>query len=198
MSFHTVWRLTRRSRLRRARGLPWACVPDMAQNYRGASPRARCQRSRRLGKGQGAHREVGSEGSRSSKRRGDAQEPDRRCGTPGTRGHATTKSSLRGGVCLINPAFTHQKFGVLLREVCLVSTSRGWMTSRGTAGKPGGNRENTPHPAATPRTARGEIASERHAEVSRGPTRLDAGDAREAPQGRKAGQQVGGAGTRAG
>ena len=71
----------------------------------------------------------------------------------------------------------------------MASTSRVWMKSRGTAGKPGGNRENTPHPAATTRTERGEIASERHAEVSRGHTRIDAGDAREAPQGRKAGHR---------
>jgi hypothetical protein len=31
------------------------------------------------------------------------------------------------GVCLINPASTHRKFCVLLREVCMVSTSRVWM-----------------------------------------------------------------------
>ena len=80
----------------------------------------------------------------------------------------------------------------------MVSTSRVWMKSRGTAGKPGGNRENKPHPTATTRTERGEIASERHAEVSRGHIRHDAGDASEAPQGRKAGQQIGGAVTRTG
>jgi hypothetical protein len=58
------------------------------------------------------------------KMRGDEQEPDTRCGTPGTSGHVTVKSSMRAGVCFINPASTHRKFCVLLREVCMVSTSR--------------------------------------------------------------------------
>ena len=31
------------------------------------------------------------------------------------------------GVCLIHPASTHRQFCVLLREVCMVSTSRVWM-----------------------------------------------------------------------
>jgi hypothetical protein len=31
------------------------------------------------------------------KMRGDEQEPDTRCGTPGTSGHVTVKSSMRGG-----------------------------------------------------------------------------------------------------
>jgi group II intron reverse transcriptase/maturase len=39
------------------------CVPGMAQNERGARPRARYARSRRRGKGPGRHREVGSGGS---------------------------------------------------------------------------------------------------------------------------------------
>ena len=42
---------------------PQACVPGMAQNWRGESPLARCSQSRRLGEGQGRHREVGSGGS---------------------------------------------------------------------------------------------------------------------------------------
>ena len=195
MRFYTVWRWSGRGEPRR---LACACVPDRAQNSRGASPRARYARSRRRGHGKGAHREVGSEGSRSPKMRGDAQAPDMRCGTPGTSGHATTQSSIRGGVCVIHPAFTHQKFCVLLREVCMVSTSKVWRKSRGTAGKPGGNREHKPHPVATTWTERGEIASERHAEVSRGYSKPGAGNAREAPHGRKAGQQIGRAATRAG
>ncbi len=40
--------------------LPQACVPGMAQNWGGESPLARCSQSRRLGEGQGRHREVGS------------------------------------------------------------------------------------------------------------------------------------------
>jgi hypothetical protein len=40
----------------------------MAQNERGESPRARFSRSRRLGEGQGRHREVGSGGSPIQKR----------------------------------------------------------------------------------------------------------------------------------
>jgi len=32
-----------------------------------------------------------------------------RCGTPGTSGHVTMKSSIHVGVCFINPAFTRDK-----------------------------------------------------------------------------------------
>ena len=39
--------------------------------------------------------------------RGDEQEPDLRCGTLGTSGHVTAKSSIHIGVCFINPASTH-------------------------------------------------------------------------------------------
>jgi hypothetical protein len=39
---------------------------------------------------------------------GDEQEPDMRCGTPGTSGHATTKSSIHRGAYFINPAFMHR------------------------------------------------------------------------------------------
>jgi len=48
-------------------------------------------------KGQGAHHEVGSGGSPNPHARGDEQEPERRCGTPGTSGHVTAKSSIRRG-----------------------------------------------------------------------------------------------------
>ena len=50
----------------------------------------------------------------------------------------------------------------------MASTSRVWMKSGGTAGTPGGNRENTPHPAATTGTKRGAIPPDHLAEVSRG------------------------------
>jgi hypothetical protein len=43
------------------------------------------------------------------KARGDEQEPDMRCGTPGTSGHVTMKSSIHVGVCFINPALTRDK-----------------------------------------------------------------------------------------
>ena len=51
-------------------------------------------------KGKGVHREVGSGGSPIHTLRGDEQEPDRRCGTPGTSGHVTAKSSIRRGCAL--------------------------------------------------------------------------------------------------
>jgi RNA-directed DNA polymerase len=53
----------------------------------------------------------------------------------------------------------------------MVSRSKVWRKSRGTAGKPGGNRANNPPPEATTRTERGEIPADRQADVSRGPTR---------------------------
>jgi hypothetical protein len=100
--------------------------------------------------------------------RGDAQEPDTRCGTPGTSGHVTAKSSMRAGVCLITPASRHRKVGVVRREVCMASRSKGCMKSGGPAGKPGGNREHKPPPEALTRTERGTIPADRQAEVSRG------------------------------
>jgi hypothetical protein len=105
------------------------------------------------------------------KMRGDAQEPETRGGTPGTSGHVPVKSSMRGGVCLINPASTHRKFGVLRREVCMASRSKVGMKWCGTAGKPGGNGEHQPQPEAMTRTERGAIPADRHAEVSRGYSR---------------------------
>jgi RNA-directed DNA polymerase len=53
----------------------------------------------------------------------------------------------------------------------MVSRSKVWRKSRGTAGKPGGNREHTPPPEAMTWTEKGEIPSDRQADVSRGPTR---------------------------
>lgn len=55
---------------------------------------------------------------------GDVQEPDLRCGTPGTSGHVTTKSSIRRGVCFINPAFMHRKLRVLPWEVSCTALER--------------------------------------------------------------------------
>jgi hypothetical protein len=49
--------------------------------------------------------------------RGDDQEPETRCGTSGTSGHVTAKSSFRNEVCVINPAFTHRQLGVFPREI---------------------------------------------------------------------------------
>jgi hypothetical protein len=77
------------------RGSGLACVPGMAQNSRGGSPRARYQRSRRLGEGQGRSSRGGVWRKPNPNVRGDVQEPDMRCGTPGTSGHVTTKSSIR-------------------------------------------------------------------------------------------------------
>ena len=96
--------------------------------------------------------------------RGDEQEPDTRCGTPGTSGHVTAKSSIRSGVGCITPASTRETVCVLPWEICRLSR-------RVTEG--GGSRP------------------DRSAEVSRGQSRFAAGEASEAPQGRKAGQQIG-------
>mgnify|MGYP001050673652 CR=1 FL=1 len=90
-----------------------------------------------------------------------------RCGTLGTSGHVTAKSSIRSGVCFINPASTRRTICVLPWEISRLSErTRGWVTS-----------------------------FERSGEVSRGRSRLVAGEAIEAPQVRKAGKQIGGAAT---
>jgi hypothetical protein len=58
------WTALKRRRLALREAVPYPeCVPGMAQNWRGESPRARYKWSRRLGEGQGHHREVGSGGS---------------------------------------------------------------------------------------------------------------------------------------
>jgi hypothetical protein len=103
--------------------------------------------------------------------RGEGHEPDTRCGTLGTSGHATTKSSIHS-------------WGVLYKSG--VYAPKVWQL---TAGDLRGVLD---------RTEGGGILPDRPAEVSRGHSRLGAGDAREAPQGRKAGQQIGGAATRVG
>jgi hypothetical protein len=53
--------------------------------------------------------------------RGEGHEPDMRCGTPGTSGHATTKSSIHNGAYFINPASMHRRYDSLPREICGVS-----------------------------------------------------------------------------
>jgi hypothetical protein len=79
-----------------------------------------------------------------AKLRGDEQEPDTRCGTSGTSGHVTAKSSICLGLCLINPASTQRPFRVLPREICLLFAGR---------------------------TERGAIRAHRQAEGSRGHSR---------------------------
>jgi hypothetical protein len=59
--------------------------------------------------------------------RGDAQEPETRGGTAGTSGPVPAKSSMRGGMCFINPASTHRKRSVLPREICMASKLKVWM-----------------------------------------------------------------------
>jgi len=83
---------------------------------------------------------------------GDDQEPAPRGGTLGTSGHVPVKSCRRGGVCVIPPASTPRTCWVWRRAGCMASRSKVWRKSRGTAGQPGGNRDNTPPPAATTRT----------------------------------------------
>jgi hypothetical protein len=76
------------------------------------------------------------------------------------------------GVYLINPASTHGTFGVVPWEI-------GWWSRK-------------------KRTEGGAIRAERPADVSRGYRRPGAGEAREAPHGRKAGERIGRAATRVG
>jgi len=76
--------------------------------------------------------------------RGEGHEPDTRCGTVGTSGHATVKSSIHSGLCFINRALMHGRYDSLPREICGVS-------SQGTEG--------------------GGILPDRLAEVSRGHSR---------------------------
>ena len=64
-----------------------------------------------------------------AKMRGDVQEPDLRCGTSGTSGHVTAKSSIHAGMCFINPALTRGRFCVLPREVSHVLCL--WVELRG-------------------------------------------------------------------
>jgi hypothetical protein len=53
-----------------------------------------------------------------------------RCGTLGTSGHVTAKSSIRVGVCFINPASTRRTIWVLPWEISRLSErTRGWVTS---------------------------------------------------------------------
>jgi hypothetical protein len=90
-----------------------------------------------------------------------------RCGTLGTSGHVTAKSSIRNGVCFINPASTRGTICVLPWEISRLSARTGGRVT----------------------------GTERPGEVSRGYSRPGAGKASEAPQCRKAGQQIGRAAT---
>ncbi|HEU4603845.1 MAG TPA: hypothetical protein VFS24_17850, partial [Steroidobacteraceae bacterium] len=63
-----------------------------------------------------------------AKLRGDVQEPDLRCDTPGTSRHVTTKFSIcawgvfypAGLPSVVNPACLQREFRVLPREICAV------------------------------------------------------------------------------
>ena len=77
-----------------------------------------------------------------------------RCGTPGTSWHVTAKSSFCVGVCFINLAPPRRELCALPREICPVFGAS--------------------------RTEKGEIPSDRWAEVSRGHSR---GESLEGPNG---------------
>jgi len=68
-----------------------------------------------------------------------------------------------------------------------VSRSKVGRTSRGPAGKPGGTRDNPPHPEARPWPERGASAADRRAEVRRGPRRSAGGGVKAHPVGRRGG-----------
>ena len=90
-----------------------------------------------------------------------------RCGALGTSGHVTAKSSIRNGVCFINPASTRGTICVLPWEISRLSARTGFRATD----------------------------TDRPGEVSRGQSRPMAGRAIEAPRCRKAGQQIGRAAT---
>ena len=154
----------------RARLMPGVCAVH-AVMLGGESPLSRYAWSRRTREAQGRHREVGSEGS--VERRCGARDTNRirgvvQSGRAGTRPQSPPSTI---GLCFINPASMHGRYDSLPREICGVS----WHRTEG-----------------------GAILPDRPAEVSRGHSRPGAGEAREAPQGRKAGQQIGRAATRVG
>jgi hypothetical protein len=82
-----------------------------------------------------------------------------RCGTLGTSGHVTAKSSIRNGVCIMNPAFTRSTICVLPWEISRLSVGTGLRVT----------------------------GADRPGEVNKGHSRPEAGKASEAPQRRKAG-----------
>jgi hypothetical protein len=90
----------------------------MAQSEQGESPRARGSRSRRLGEGQGHHREVGSEQGPIQPRGATHRNRIRGVGPPGTSTHVTAKSPRRSEGCRIHPASTRQTCWVLPGESC--------------------------------------------------------------------------------
>jgi hypothetical protein len=137
----------------------------------GASPLSRYSWSRRTREAQGRRREAGSEGS--VERRCGARDTNRIRGVvqPGRAGTQQQSPPSTTGLCFINPASMHRRYDSLPREICGVS----WLRTEG-----------------------GAILSDRPAEVSRRHSRPGAGEASEAPQGRKAGQRIGQAATRVG
>jgi len=84
-----------------------------------------------------------------------------RCGTSGTSGHVTAKSSIRNGVCFINPAFTRRTICVLPWEISRLSARTGFRVT----------------------------GIDRPGEVSRGQSRSEAGRAIEAPQAERRGNR---------
>jgi hypothetical protein len=75
----------------------------------GASPLSRCAWSRRTRAAQGRPREGASERKRGTNVRGEGHEPDTRCGTAGTSGHATVKSSIHTRAVLYKSGAYAQK-----------------------------------------------------------------------------------------
>ena len=137
----------------------------------GESPLSRCTWSRRTSEAQGRHREVGSGGS--VERMCGARDTNRIRGVvqPGRAGTQQQSPPSTIGLCFINPASMHRRYDSLPREICGVSS---W------------------------RTEGGVIPPDHLAEVSRGHSRPGAGEASEAPHGRKAGERIGQAATRVG
>jgi hypothetical protein len=126
----------------------------------GESPPSRYSWSRRTREAQGRHREVGSEGR--VERMCGARDTNRirgvvRLGRVGTRPQSPPSTA---GAYFIHPASMHRRYDSLPREICGVSS---W------------------------RTEGGVIPPDHLAEVSRGHSRPGAGEASEAPHGRKAG-----------
>ena len=148
----------RRSRFRRRLSASVCAVHAVMLG--GESPPSRCTWSRRTREAQGRHREVGSEGS--VERTCGARDTNRIRGVVQSGRAGTQQQSPPStiGLCLINPASMHGRYDSLPREICGVS----WRRTEG-----------------------GAILPDRPAEVSRRHRRPGAGDAREAPQGRKAG-----------
>jgi len=83
--------------------------------------------------------------------RGDEQEPDTRCGTPGASWHVTAKPSIHAGACFINPAHAS-------KVVCL--------TPGGLHGvyREGRLSEERSEPSAVQKSAEGIVGTDRRGE----------------------------------